>query len=56
MSDSKIILAIRKYQLDYAWDKSLIKPNTTSTTVQSPDKHSATYLEDFIRSQHELSK
>lgn len=53
MSDSKIILAIRKYQLDYAWDKSLTNPNAAISSSQSsaPDTHSATYLEDFIASQ-----
>lgn len=53
MSDSKIILAIRKYQLDYAWDKSLTIPISTASVpvVKPSDTHSATYLEDFIASQ-----
>lgn len=54
MSDSKIVLAIRKYQADYAWDKSLSNSNSSESLLlraQSSDKHSATYLEDFIASE-----
>lgn len=53
MSESKIVLAIRKFQLDYAWDKSLMVSDDISAKTRNaaPDKHSATYLEDFIASE-----
>lgn len=67
MSDSKILTdnsstgsliykALFEFKEKYAWDKSLTIPNTISTTVQSPDNHSATYLEDFINAQNKLSQ
>lgn len=53
MSESKIVLALEKFKVDYAWDLSLINPDTipSNTNLHGPDTHSATYLEDFIRSQ-----
>ena len=53
MSESKIVLAIRQYQRDYAWDKSLMAPDGTPVNTRkiAADTHSATYLEDFVASQ-----
>lgn len=52
--DSKIVIALNQFKADYAWDKSLINPDHISPQAQAPysiQEHSATYLEDFIRSQ-----
>ena len=51
MAESKIILALAKFKIDYAWDKSLNVPAaiTPSQIVQPspPD----TSIEDFINGQ-----
>lgn len=64
MSDSKIevnvgsrsaslVEVLESFKQLYAWDKSLINPDVAFIlpTPDGPDEHSATYLEDFIRSQ-----
>lgn len=56
LTGSLIYKALFEFKEKYAWDKSLTSPNTISTTAQSPDIHSATYLEDFINAQNKLSQ
>lgn len=52
MSESKILLALRAYKEQYAWDKSLVIPRDTLRTTPAPpdgkrEEHSNTSLEDF---------
>jgi hypothetical protein len=48
MVDAKIVLALKKFIADYAWDKSLIRPPTTPNLNASGPYHANTAIEDFL--------
>ena len=51
MEESKIVIAIKKFLADYAWDKSLMAPRCNASKIStSVTEHSNTALEDFVRS------
>jgi hypothetical protein len=48
MSEAKIVVAIKKFIELYAWDKSLIRPNTITRQIASGPSHANTAIEDFL--------
>lgn len=53
MSESKIVIAMKEFIEDYAWDKSLINSDSSQDRIHAaaPDYvHSNTYLDEFLES------
>ena len=49
MDEPKIVIAIKKFLADYAWDKSLIAQSTTSIPPRRPDYvHENNAIEEFL--------